>query len=74
MVHYKNHHTSNKASSLKVSEKSLSEQIAAFQRAGGKIEVLGNTPALRRTNAKAAEALGAGNGADGELASNDAKK
>lgn len=74
MTHYRNHHTSSKASSLKVSEKSLSEQIAAFQKAGGKIEVLGNTPALRRTNAKAAEAAGAGNGEDGGLASNDEKE
>jgi hypothetical protein len=74
MAHYKNHHASSKASSVRMSEKSLSEQIDAFQKSGGTIEVLGNTPALRRTLAKS-EALAADIAASGgEPASNDEKE
>lgn len=74
MAHYKSHHASDKASSLKISESSLSEQIAAFEKAGGKIEVLGDTPALRRTHAKALEASVAGDGSDAALAANGEKE
>jgi hypothetical protein len=75
MAHYKNHHASSKASSVRMSEKSLSEQIDAFQKSGGTIEVLGNTPALRRTLAKSEALLAAGAAASGgEPASNDEKE
>lgn len=42
------HFTPTHARDAKITEEKLSSDIAAFQRAGGKIEKLGNTPAMKR--------------------------
>jgi|GEM_PF-950348 len=57
------HFTSHRAQNSGISEEKLAADIATFEQAGGKIEKLGNTPALKRIFAPVVDAPESGEAA-----------